>query len=95
MEDGEFLGQLGVKGDGFALLLAFLLRRFRARDGARGRADVVALRREGWVGRRNGGPEGVLDGAGVGLAEDFGPDVVGPVGGDGAKKEGLQADVGV
>ena len=34
-----------------------------------------------------------MDGGGVGFAEDFGPDVVGPVGGDGADEQGLQGDV--
>lgn len=37
----------------------------------------------------NFGPEGVLDGAGSRVFEDFGPDVVGPMGGDGSDDEGL------
>ena len=37
----------------------------------------------------NVGPEGVLDRAWGRIFEDFGPDVVGPVGGDGGDEEGL------
>lgn len=34
-----------------------------------------------------------MDGGWGGVFEDFGPDVVGPVGGDGGDEEGLQGDI--
>lgn len=90
-EDGEFFGAFGVEGDGFAFVFAFLLRGFGGGDGGGGGADVVSGGCEGGVGWGHLRPEGGLDGGGV--VEDFLPDVVGPVGGDGGKEEGLQADV--
>lgn len=94
MEYCEFLGAFGVEGDVLALVLALLLRRLGARDGAARRADVLARGGQGGVrGRDVVGPEGVLDGRRGGVVQDFGPDVVSPVGGDGGEEEGLQGDV--
>ncbi len=68
-----------------------MLGGFGGGDGGGGGADVVSCGCEGGVGREYLRPEGGLDGGGV--VEDFLPDVVGPVGGDGGEDEGLQADV--
>lgn len=93
MEDCEFLGEFRVEGDVLAFFLAFLLRCFRARDSAARRPYVLARGCQWRLRGRDVGPEGVLDSGWGGVFEDFGPDIVGPVGGDGGDEEGLQSDV--
>lgn len=61
-EDGEFLGQFGVEGDGFAFFLFFELRGFGGGDAGGCVADVFASGGEMGLGERDGGPESELDG---------------------------------
>ena len=61
-EDGEFLGEFRVKGDGFAFVLFLQLCRFGGGDGRCGGADVVTGCGEGGAGGGDGGVEGGLDG---------------------------------
>ena len=82
VEDRELFGQFWIKRDGFSFLLPLLLRRFCTRYRAARSPYVLSRRRQRRIGEGNVGPEGVLDRARGRILEDFGPDVVGPVGSD-------------
>lgn len=65
-EDGEPFGELGVEGDGFALVFLFKLGGFGGGDGGSGGADVVAGGGERRIALGDGGPESVLNGVRLG-----------------------------